>query len=378
MAGRVQDRQCDILAARSAILERIARNEPIDATLVELCKAAEALVPEAVAGVCVLDRAAQTFKYAIFPRLGETYTGRIPGLRVADQPGSCAVAIYKGVVVTSNDIASDKRFKEGWRELSLKHGIRSIQSRPFFAPDGTSLGTFVLGFREPKSLDDFDEEVAAAWTDLAGLALTRDRHEQQHVLLVEELQHRTRNLFATIGAIVYSTLRNNPDPISFRRIFDGRLSALARAHSIGINGWDTDLRSLLNDILAPHGDKTRIEFNGPQILLAQNAAAAVALAANELATNATKYGALSTANGKLFVEWNVATDAQGEPMFEMQWIERGGPPPSPSPRSGFGRKVIEEGIRQAIDGSVEIALPSQGLICTIKAPLMERLGLRHA
>jgi two-component sensor histidine kinase len=322
-----------------------------------------------------LDRAARVFEDAFFPSLAATFANGIRGARVVQRPGSCALAIYNGTVVTSTDIASDKRFRDEWCALNLQHEIRSIQSRPVFSPDRTALGTFVLGFREPREPADFDVEVLALATHLAGLALTRHREQQKQVLLIGELQHRTRNIFATIGAMVYSTLRTNPDLATFRKVFDGRLSALARAHSLALDGWDTDLRALLQDILSPYGDMQRIEMDGPPIRLTQEAAAAFAMAANELATNATKHGALSNPDGKISINWKVAEDAQKDLVFELNWSEYDGPPVLKPTKSGFGSRAITQSLGSAIDGVVDLDFPPHGLTCAIRAPLTERLGV---
>ncbi len=364
-----------ILTTQIRILEMIARGEPTDRVLRELCIGIERLVPDAVAGVTVLDRAARSFELAIFPSL-EKFESAIPGLRVANRPGSCAVAIYFGEIVTSDDIANDTRFQDEWRELNLAHGIRAIQSRPVFSPEGTSLGTFVLGYRELRKAAEFDEEIVALGTNLAGLALTRHRSEQQHELLIGELQHRTRNLFSTIGALVYFTLQGNPDAREFRKVFEGRLSALSRAHSLALHHWDTDLRSLIMDIVAPYGGAERVSASGPTIKLAPDAAVAFSLATHELATNAAKYGALSNTAGKLHITWDVKRHDSGERMFRLQWAEHGGPllaAPKPA-KAGFGRTAIEKSLAQAVDGVVVLDFPPQGLVCTIEAPLTDRLG----
>jgi len=371
-----EDRRVQLLEARADVLELTARKEPIDTVLAELCRRLEVLVPGSTAGVCILDRASRVFERAVFPSLECTFAEGIKGARVAQRPGSCAVAIYEGTTVTSENIEVDDRFQDAWRRLNLEHGIKSIQSRPVFSASGMSLGTFVLGFKEERASGAFDEQVATTGADLAGIALNRYRDEQQHALLLGEMQHRARNVFAMVGAIVYSTLRTNPDPIAFRRVFEGRLAALARVHSLEANDWNIDLRSLLGDILAPHGTATRINLAGPPILLAPNAAAAFALATNELATNATKYGALSNDGGRIEVDWKIADNGDNEPTFTMSWIERGGPKVTPPTRSGFGRTAIEQSLKSMIDGEVGLDFLPDGLKCTIRAPLTDRLGAR--
>lgn len=371
-----QDRRVQLLEARAGVLELTARNEPIDTVLAELCRRLEVLVPGATVGVCILDRASRVFERAVFPSLRGTFAEGIKGARVAQRPGSCAVAIYEGTTVTSENIEADDRFQDAWRRLSLDHGIRSIQSRPVFSASGISLGTFVLGFKEQRASSAFDEEVAAAGAGLAGIALSRYRDEQQHALLLGEMQHRARNVFAMVGAIVYSTLRTNPDPIAFRRVFEGRLAALARVHSLEANDLNIDLRSLLDDILAPHGTAPSINLAGPAILLAPNAATAFALATNELATNATKYGALSNVGGRVELDWQVADNVDGDPTFTMTWIEHGGPKVTPPTKTGFGRTAVEQSLKNTIDGEVHLDFFPDGLKCTIRAPLTDRLGVR--
>lgn len=361
---------------QSEILEMIVRSDTAEGALGELCARVEQLVPGAIAGITVLDRAAHTFERAIFPSLKATFANGVRGMRVADRPGSCALAIHDNRIVTCDDIAADSRFSPEWRTLNLDHGVRSIQSRPVLATDGAPLGTFVLAFQEPRAATAFDEEVAALGAHLAGLALTHYRRAQQHELLIGELQHRMRNLFSSIGALVYLTLQANPEPKQFQRVFEGRLSALARAHSLVLQRSGADLASLIAEILAPYGGAPRVEVNGPPIKLAPEAAVAFSLATHELATNASKYGALSSREGKLQVTWGVQQDAGGKNIFHLQWAERGGPTlAAPTGKSGFGRSAIEQSLAQAVDGVVKLEFPPQGLICTIEAPLTERLGL---
>lgn len=308
--------------------------------------------------------------------MNDSFAEGIKGACVAQKPGSCALAIYEGTIVTSLDIETDARFLDVWRRLNLDHGTRSIQSRPVFSAGGVSLGTFVLGFGERRVFGAEEEEVAATGAQLAGIALSRHREEQFRTLVLSEMQHRSRNLFAMIGALVYSTLRAHPDPISFKQAFDSRLGALARAHSLGVGDVNSDLRSLLSDILAPHGTAPPISLKGPAIVLAKEAAAALALATNELAANATKYGALSNPEGYVELAWNILANPDDDEIFIMTWTERRGPPVTPPTRSGFGRIAIEQSLKNAIDGEVQLYFSAPGVICTIRAPLTDRLGTR--
>ena len=367
------DRLTDL---RIRILESVARGAPADITLRDLCLGVEALIPGAVVGVTVLDRAARVFEEAVFPSLSSTFAEKLKGARVADRPGSCALAVYQGSTVVSDDIATDTRFQDGWKALSLEHGIVSIQSRPIGADDSHSLGTLVIGFQKPRRLDDTEEAAAEAAVHLAGIALMRRQAELQHELLIGELQHRTRNLFSAVGAVVYSTLKAYPNPKDFRKIFDGRLAALSRAHSLAVETANRDLRELLTDMLVPYSVDHQIDMAGPAFTLAPEAAVAFSLATHELATNATKYGAFSKPDGKLDIRWTVTADQHGENVFEMAWQESGGPAIATPVGSGFGRFAIERSLAHAVDGAVALDFMPAGLVCTIRAPLSPRLGGR--
>ena len=95
---------------------------------------------------------------------------------------------------------------------------------------------------------------------------------------------------------------------------------------------------------------------------------------HELATNATKYGALSSAQGRLRIAWELRSDAVNEPEFQLDWVESGGPAVVAPARTGFGRNTIEQSLAQAIDGRVVLDFVPSGLVCKITAPVTERLG----
>jgi two-component sensor histidine kinase len=361
-------------ALQVEVLEMITRGRPLDRVFASLAAGMESLLADAVVGMTVLDRASRTFEHAIFPSLGTTYESVIPGLHVADQPGSCAAAVYHGHVVHSDDIASDARFQPAWRQLHTQHNVKAIQSHPVFTEDGTSLGTFVIGFREPRPLTPRETELIALGVHLTGLALIRHRADQQQELLVAELHHRIKNVFASIGSLVYFTLRTHGETSQFRQVFDGRLAALARAHNLAVQRSGSDMRALIGEILAPYATGERITLAGPVLTLSPEATVAFSLAMHELATNATKYGALSNSEGKLHIAWQLSADAANEPVFHLDWVESGGPAVAAPVRTGFGRNTIEQSLAQAIDGRVSLDFAPAGLVCRIVAPVSERLG----
>jgi hypothetical protein len=162
------------------------------------------------------------------------------------------------------DIRADGRFDEDWRGLCLEHGIKAIQSRPALAADGTPLGTFVLGFREPVELGGWDDALMAWGTSLAGLALERQRLRERDAMLFGDLQHRIKNIFAIIGAVSHFTFRGTPEIESIRAVFDRRLAALASSHT---SARQTDLRTLIENMLAPYGEGRGITLSGPRVAI---------------------------------------------------------------------------------------------------------------
>jgi two-component sensor histidine kinase len=352
-------------------LLRIAHGDSPGEILAEVCCEFERLVG-CVAGVTILDPTAQIFQHGVFPSLSPEFGLALAGIEVADKPGSCALAVADGKTVVCEDVAGDNRFAEAWKKLSLQHGLRALISIPALRRDGVALGTFVVGYAPEAPLGVMQRELADEFAALCGLVLAYRQDQLKHELLVGELQHRARNLFATIGAVVYATLKSNPEPDQFRRTFDARLAALARAYSLALEAGQADLRQLVADTLAPYSLDNKFSLEGPTLQLTQDAAVAFSLATHELATNAAKYGALSQDGGSVRVRW--AFDDDGS--FEFTWSEAGGPPVGPPNRQGFGQRTLHRSMASAIDGKVSLDYRPEGLVCSITAPRSTRLGAR--
>lgn len=238
-----------------------------------------------------------------------------------------------------------------------------------------ALGTFVVAYPPEVGLEINDLRAADAFAELCGLVLTYRRTQLRHELLIGELQHRLRNLFSTIGAVVYATLKSHPEPSTFRKTFDGRLMALARAHSLALESGETDLRQLLVETLAPYSVDGLVSIDGPKLVLTQEAAVAFSLAAHELATNAVKYGAFSRDGGSVDVQWAFENDTEGSPRFELSWREKGGPKVRAPERQGYGQKTLHRSLASAIDAKVDLDYLPDGLECRVRAPHSPRLGV---
>jgi two-component sensor histidine kinase len=358
---------------RDAVLRQLAEGEPAKDVLRSICLALEQLLPGSVVGVTMLDRSSQIFEDALFPSLSEAYAKALKGIAVADKPGTCALAVFKGQTVICHDVVSDSRFSEGWKTLGLKHGLRALISIPAIGPRSLTLGTLVVTFKPGSPLSPAGLDLAHEAADLSGLVLHYRRNQLKNELLLGELQHRLRNLFGAVGAIVYATLRSHPDADDFRRVFDGRLKALAKAHSLAVSPGQAELRQLIKDTLAPYSLDHEIRIEGPKLMLTQESAVALSLATHELATNAAKYGALSRPGGSVHVQWIIDGGDTGR-RFALGWTETGGPVVEPPSRQGYGQQTLKRGVASAFDGSVELQYSPTGLKCRITAPLSPRLG----
>jgi two-component sensor histidine kinase len=363
-----------MLEQQIAILSMIAREAPFADTIGAVIALAERLEPGSIAGVTIVDRPERTLEGAIFGSVDRAFSDAIAGVPLGPpHVGTCAQALYRGEVVTSENLAADTRFAKEWIQLCQDHGIQSCRSQPIRSATGNPLGTFMLCYREPRKLNRFDDHLMTTCAGLAELALERRRVRQKQELVIGELRHRTMNLFVTIGALAYSTYRSSSDFGSFVAAFGGRLKAMSNAHAWMIEERDVDMRTLTAEMLQPYSGERVIQVDGPHLTLPPDWTMSLSMAIHELATNAAKYGALSVPAGKLHIQWNILHPSNGETRFTFAWIESNGPPVTPPSHRGFGVQAIERMLAQAIEGKAQLDFAPEGLRCTIEAPYHERV-----
>ena len=165
--------------------------------------------------------------------------------------------------------------------------------------------------------------------------------EARHELLTREIQHRTKNLFVVVQAVVARSFAGKQTVTEAESAVVDRLRSLAQTHVMLIDKeWQgADLAEVVRTEMSPYADRVQIE--GPDLLITAKAAQNFALALHELATNAVKYGALSNATGRVHISWSTSKP-NGTPVFAFRWQERGGPPVSPPAHKGFGSVVLEQ------------------------------------
>ena len=200
----------------------------------------------------------------------------------------------------------------------------------------------------------------------------RKRWEEHQQVLINELNHRVKNTLATVQSIASQTLRNTTSIAAARPALEERLFALSRAHDVLTReNWEgAGLIEIVREALAPyrHERENRLHVEGPDVRLSPRMALATAMALQELATNAVKYGALSNASGKVRITWRVISENEQQRLY-LTWSESGGPSVEPPQRRGFGTRLIERSLAQDLSGTVEIRFAPAGVVCTVDAPL---------
>jgi two-component system CheB/CheR fusion protein len=202
----------------------------------------------------------------------------------------------------------------------------------------------------------------------------RDADERQK-LMMAELQHRVKNILAVVRSIASRTQETSADLETFVAHFDGRLSALSRTQSVLARNsvGRVDLEELVRDELLSHGahDDHQIQVGGPQVLLPDRTAEIFALALHELATNAVKYGALSSPKGRVTVSWRIFNTSSG-PRLSLEWRESGVAAIDANPRRrGFGRELLEQGLPYELGAATSLEFLPGGVRCVIEAPAPE-------
>jgi two-component sensor histidine kinase len=195
---------------------------------------------------------------------------------------------------------------------------------------------------------------------------------QRTRLLLRELNHRVKNTLAMLQSLARQTLRQTSDPQEFMTAFAGRLQAISEAHGLlSDHEWSAiRLSALLAKQLAPHvrDYEAQIEIHKDEILLGPDQAVGLGLVLHELATNATKYGSLSVARGKVVVTAR-SVDEDGCRVLHLTWTEVGGPPVEEPTRRGFGSILIERSLDKVMGSSVKVEYLPAGLTAIVRLPL---------
>ncbi len=237
----------------------------------------------------------------------------------------------------------------------------SLEKR-YVRPDGA------VGWVELRAsrVDAADDAPAYGIRVLRDITQERRLAEQQQVL-INELNHRVKNTLATVQSVTFQTLRNAGVTGAAQHDIESRLVALSRAHDVLTReNWDGANLGEIIDVAvkayAPAG--ARLSVRGPEVRLAPQTALSLAMALQELATNATKYGAWANDEGVVDIVWG---DAGG--VLDLSWRERGGPPVVTPTRRGFGTRLLQRSLAAELGGACTITFAPEGVVCQITAAL---------
>jgi two-component system CheB/CheR fusion protein len=228
--------------------------------------------------------------------------------------------------------------------------------------------TYIMRMRPYRTIANVISGVVLTFNNV-----TEPKRQNEHLqILMKELQHRTNNLFTVIQAMARQTARTSTTFAEFETQFGSRVQGLAQSNALLIDqDWKgVSLDTLIETQLAPFvgTDTMRIEAVGPKLRLAAGAVQTLGLALHELATNASKYGALSVPGGKVVLSWSFGDENGAPESFRMEWREKGGPPVKPSTRKGFGRFVTDQMVTRALNATVETDFASEGLRWRLQMP----------
>ncbi len=196
--------------------------------------------------------------------------------------------------------------------------------------------------------------------------------EAHQRLLVDELNHRVKNMLTVVVSLATQTLRRAGTMEEFSGVFLGRVHALSTAYALlSEENWS---EVLLSEVIAQElkpffaNERTNVVLDGPPVTLDPRGALAFGMAVHELTTNAVKYGALSVPEGDITITWALE-DMDGQEHLVLEWAERNGPPVIAPKKRGFGTTLIERGLAHDLSGKAELDFAPSGLRARIRAPL---------
>jgi two-component system, chemotaxis family, CheB/CheR fusion protein len=209
----------------------------------------------------------------------------------------------------------------------------------------------------------------------------RKRNEARQSLLMAELDHRVRNILASVTAITRQSRAEGRSIDDFTRTLRGRIEAMGRAHSLlSQSRWKgAPLHALLGQELARYRQAKAdpISISGEDVVLRPKAAQSLAVALHELTANAARYGALSTERGRVDIAWRLAA-GEAEAALLLEWRERGGPPVAPPSSDGFGTLVLRRMLAHDLGATADLEYAPGGLVCRIALPARQIVGVYRA
>ena len=224
---------------------------------------------------------------------------------------------------------------------------------------------------EARSFIEYDQ--AGHANRLVGVNIditARKRAEEARKILNAELDHRVKNALATVTAVISHTRQGSRSVAAFAAALEGRIRSMAATHEmLSYRHWqELSLIELIRRELAPYAASKNTEISGPTVLLRPEAGQALAMVLHELATNAAKYGALSTDKGRVSIRWDRRLNGRALSNLVLEWREVGGPRVDAPGKSGYGTSTIQGLIPYEFGGTVDLVFAPEGVRCRLELP----------
>jgi PAS domain S-box-containing protein len=242
-----------------------------------------------------------------------------------------------------------REYNAEYRIVRPSNEIRWVETRCFIAYDAIGNPTRIVGV----SIDITE----------------RKRAEEHQSVLVAELDHRVKNVLATVSAVAGHTLGTSSSMDHFVAALDGRIRSMAAAHEVlSTRQWrGMPMAELVRRELAAYVSNSNAELDGPEVMLTAEAGQAMAMVVHELVTNAAKHGALSTKSGRVFVRWYLRMN--GSSQLVCVWQETGGPRVNAPKKSGYGTGVVRDLLPYEFGGTVDLSFAPEGVRCRLEIPI---------
>jgi PAS domain S-box-containing protein len=363
----------DLAAVRSRQLQALAtlgQDGLVASDLQELMQRAVELVAEGLgtefANVLELDAASQTLVH----RAGHGWKRNYVGQRVipADSRFLAGYTLPEAPrVVTVPDFSKETRFLRS--DLLGDHDVMSSIGVVIPGEGDIPFGVLATHSAQPRTFTQQDSDFIQNVAHVIAAALQRRRAEEQQELMLSELEHRVKNTLAVVQAIVSLTARSAQSTTQLVSALSGRIEALARGHSLltGQQWAACELRDLIELALDPYrrAGPDALSVDGPRLQVRPRPALALAMILHELATNAAKYGALSSNLGRLDIRWRTV-ESDGKERVQLRWIESGLEGVAIPSREGFGTTLITRSVGMALSGAATFDYTPTGLHCTLE------------
>lgn len=282
---------------------------------------------------------------------------------VHDDASACAEAMRtKKQVIVDDVLRSDIFAGHQSQAVMIDAGVRAVVSTPLISSNNALMGMISTYYETPYKPTERELHAVEVLARQTADYLERKRAEQIEKTLLSELNHRCNNMLAVIQAIANQSISDHCTGAEARTAFVARLQALARAngHVLKSDWSGVGVHELVETELEPF--RTNVAVDGISVLIRPEDAQSLSLALHELATNASKYGALSNTAGKVHISWRMTRG--NNPALHFRWRETGGPPVAPPDRHGFGTTMLK-----GMFTGVRIDYLKEGLNCEFELQL---------